>query len=373
MDSESNSTGRELSLSKKILQKSIKSRVDELIKNGNSKAPWVVELDPTTACNLACHDCISANLLNKGGFKKDRIKELAREFKEAGVRAVVLIGGGEPMAHPEFGNLVDYFAKNNIHVGVTSNGTLIRRYLKPLSKAKWVRISMDAGTSEIYKIYRPHRSGISQFDTVIEQMKELQKIKTGKLGYSFLILSMKDKDGKNITNAIDIENAANVAKEIGCDYFEVKPAFEITHFLQSHEKEVNEIVNKQLKKIRSLETENFKIISPFTLEDSLKGNVIQEKKYKKCYSAELRTVISPSGSYVCPYHRGNENLKIGDNNTQSLKEMWSGDQRKKVLDTLVPEKHCRFHCIRHETNKLLEDIIEKKKKVSFDEDFDLFI
>ena len=30
----------------------------------------VVELDPTTACNLACHDCISANLLNQGGFVK---------------------------------------------------------------------------------------------------------------------------------------------------------------------------------------------------------------------------------------------------------------------------------------------------------------
>ena len=31
----------------------------------------VLELDPTTACNLACHDCISANLLNQGGFEED--------------------------------------------------------------------------------------------------------------------------------------------------------------------------------------------------------------------------------------------------------------------------------------------------------------
>ena len=25
----------------------------------------------------------------------------------------------------------------------------------------------------------------------------------------------------------------------------------------------------------------------------------------------MRTVLSPSGAYVCPYHRGNNNLKIG--------------------------------------------------------------
>ena len=87
--------------------------------------PWVVELDPTTACNLACHDCISANLLNQGGIDPSRLLKLADEFKEVGVKAVVLIGGGEPMAHKEFGNLVDAFSKKNIHTGITTNGTLV--------------------------------------------------------------------------------------------------------------------------------------------------------------------------------------------------------------------------------------------------------
>ena len=71
---------------------------------------------------------------------------MAKEFAEIGVKAVVLIGGGEPMAHPEFGTLVDYFYENDIHVGVTSNGTLIHKYLDSLAhRTKWVRISVDAG------------------------------------------------------------------------------------------------------------------------------------------------------------------------------------------------------------------------------------
>ena len=193
-------TGKQLTLKDKLYQKDIQSRIKEFINN-KKVSPWVVELDPTTACNLACHGCISANLLNQGGFERERLKKLAKEFYDCGVKAVVLIGGGEPMAHPEFGTIVDYFHKQGIHVGVTSNGTMTRRYLKQLAyKTKWVRISVDAGTEKVFAKYRPHASGKSLFNNVIDQMTELAKIKTGKLGYSFLILTKNDEDGKFIEN-----------------------------------------------------------------------------------------------------------------------------------------------------------------------------
>ena len=53
-----------LSLFQKIFQKSVIERLKEN-KKSDYPRPWVVELDPTTACNLACHGCISANLLNQ--------------------------------------------------------------------------------------------------------------------------------------------------------------------------------------------------------------------------------------------------------------------------------------------------------------------
>ena len=56
-----------LNLEKKIFQKDIVNRLKE--NSCNASKPWVVELDPTTACNLACHGCISANH-NQGGFKE---------------------------------------------------------------------------------------------------------------------------------------------------------------------------------------------------------------------------------------------------------------------------------------------------------------
>ena len=136
---------------------------------------------------------------NKNYFKKltenyvknlTRIKELAKEFVDIGVKAVVLIGGGEPMAHPEFGTLVDYFYENDIHVGVTSNGTLIHKYAHSLAyHTKWVRISVDAGCEETCQQYRPHASGKSQFNKVIDGMKKLAEGRTTKLGFSFLVCS----------------------------------------------------------------------------------------------------------------------------------------------------------------------------------------
>tara|TARA_B100000686_G_C16798760_1_gene984358 strand:+ start:4027 stop:5139 length:1113 start_codon:yes stop_codon:yes gene_type:complete len=365
---------RELTLQDKLNQKVVRSRIAELIENnGKSVSPWVIELDPTTACNLACHDCISANLLNQGGFDRDRIKDMAREFKDFGIKAVVLIGGGEPMAHPEFGTLVDYFYECGIHVGVTSNGTLIRKNLDSLAKrTKWVRISVDAGSPEIFQKYRPHRSGKSQFNSVIEQMKELSEIKTGKLGYSFLVLSMNSEDNEPETNAIDIQNAANIAKDIGCDYFEVKPSFDMMHFLNTQSEYVNNTVDEQLKNIKKLEDDKFVIISPYTLKESLTGNSNQTKLYKRCLTAEMRTVVTPSGTYVCPYHRGNLNMKIGDSNKDSIKEIWNSKKRKQVMDKLDPTKHCTFHCIRHNSNLVLEKYLEGDQFEVVD-DYDLFI
>ena len=377
-------TNHALNLEKKIFQKDVIERL-KTNKKENTK-PWVIELDPTTACNLACHGCISANLLNQGGFKRERLRQLAKEFNEMGVKAVVLIGGGEPMAHPEFGNIIDYFYENDIHVGVTSNGTLINKYLEQLAyKTKWVRISVDAGSEEMFQKYRPHISGKSQFNKVIEGMREISKIRKTKLGYSFLVLEKKDSDRRPIseggnyveTNATDIFKAAQLAKDIGCDYFEVKPSFDPFHFLNDTSN-LNNIIHSQLDMCETLQDKNFTIISPYTLKRTLEGENTQKKEYSRCLTAEMRTVLSPSGAYVCPYHRGNTNLKIGDPTLETLNEIWHGKQRKEVMEKLDPRKHCEFHCIRHSTNLELEKIdriLESSdhKNLNSIENFDRFI
>jgi MoaA/NifB/PqqE/SkfB family radical SAM enzyme len=367
--------GRELTLEAKLLQGSVQERVRELFGEGPKTGPWVIEMDPTTACNLACHGCISANLLNQGGFERGRIKELAREFKEMGVKAVVLIGGGEPMAHPEFGTLVDYFYENDIHLGLTTNGTLINRHLDRLAqKFQWVRVSVDAGTDETFKDYRPAPNGRSLFKSVIDNMRALSKIRTGKLGYSFLVLSKTNEDGVVVdSNVRDIPEAARLAKDIGCDYFEVKPSFDMMHFLQNHSETVHEVVRRHIEEIAYLEDATFKLISPYTLTEALEGTTVQHKEYKRCLVSDIRTVVAPSGVYVCPYHRGNLNMRLGDANKNTLQSIWNGERRKQVRREMNPSQHCKFHCIRHSSNLLLEKWAKEGMPAQAVANYDLFI
>jgi hypothetical protein len=171
----------------------------------------------------------------------------------------------------------------------------------------------------------------------------------------------------------DIKPAALLAKEIGCDYFEVKPSFDMMHFLVNHSASVHEIVADQLQQIAHLEDANFKIISPYTLGEALDGAATQHKPYTRCLVAQLRTVVAPSGVYVCPYHRGNLNMRLGDANKQSLAYIWGSDKRKSVMKRLNPSIHCAFHCIRHRSNLLLEKWHAEGLSADLIDDYDLFI
>ena len=61
--------------------------------------------------------------------------------------------------------------------------------------------------------------------------------------------------------------AAKLAKEIGCDYFEVKPSFDPFHFLNDTSQTMANIIKDELHKCTPLVDDEFKIISPYTLPE----------------------------------------------------------------------------------------------------------
>lgn len=306
----------EMSLKEKLRQRSFIDFFNKVDWEKGSDGPMVVEFDPTTACNLACPDCINRELLNQGFFSRERIKELTMEMVDAGVKAVVLIGGGEPLIHPEIDWVIDYLGKNNVKIGITTNGLLIDKHIDCISRyASWVRVSVDAATSETFKRIRPDISGKSMFGKLTENMKMFAKVKKGTLGYSFMIYSEGEfdkpngvdslKGNKAFSNVNEIYQAALLAKDLGCDYFEVKPMYNINHFVISQRKDLIARVNEEIEKALSLVDDNFRVLKATKLTKTLSGeDTIEKKDYKRCAVAQLRTLVTPSGVYVCPYFRG---------------------------------------------------------------------
>jgi MoaA/NifB/PqqE/SkfB family radical SAM enzyme len=370
-----------------IINKLYQEFVVEKIKNTDwqkgATNPLVVELDTTEACDLACPGCVSEDIINshKNKFSNERLLQLGRELNEAGVKAVILIGGGEPLAHPAVGSLMKYFGENDIHIGITTNGTFIDRYLDIISEfSSWTRISMDAATEGTYNKLRPSKDGKPKFKHVVENMSKLAKIKKGKLGYSYLIRTEADGFGLE-SNIHEIYDAALLAKDIGCDYFEVKPSYNyaggIDHSLVKHSPVRMQEACEQVGRLDELVTNTFSVIKAINLENSFKGaSIMQYKEYNKCPVTELRTLICPSGVYVCPYWRAKEKYRIGEVNVTSFSEMWHGQRRKEVMDFLDPSKHCPFHCLRHESNLEILNMIkmfDERKDINKIDEYDRFI
>jgi len=345
-----------MNLKNKLYQNRVVERIRDTDWVKGNSSPLVVELDPTAACDLACPGCISEDLVALGNrFSEDRLLELGREFIDCGVKAVILIGGGEPLAHKRIGEFIELMGTNDVHIGITTNGSFIDRHIDVIAEfSKWTRVSMDAATNKVFSVLRPTRGGKSKFEKIVSNMRLLARSKKGKLGYSFLIQTPADGVGI-ISNIHEIYDAALLARDIGCDYFEVKPTYQfrngIPHALMKHAKKSMDAALTEIYRLDELETENFRIMYAINLKYSLAGvEVIQPKNYKACPSTHLRTTVTPTGVYVCPYWRGKDQMLVGDVNRQSFREVWEGPLRHEVMGRLDASKDCNFHCLRHETN-----------------------
>lgn len=364
-----------LALAEKLYQRSIWPDVKKVSRGERLTRPLVVELDTTSFCDLVCPECISKPLLNRARFTRDRLTGIAHELVDAGVRAVILIGGGEPLLHPAIADLLTILGSARIAVGVTTNGTLIDRHIDVLAQyATWTRVSVDAGSAACFAKFRPSRSGENLFSRVIENMRTLGARKKGKLGYSYLLIVRRDEGFGLTHNFNEVLRAALLAREIGCDYFEVKPSYDLNHYLIGQPEELRALLRSQLSSLDTLVTGGFKVIKSsnlkVVLEDEPKE---QEKTYHTCPVSELRTLITPAGLYVCPYHRGEEALRCGDLQNTSFGEAWNGSLRTSVMAKLDPVKDCKFHCIRHHSNQHLLRIRDLLDPPSLVEDYDLFI
>lgn len=373
---------KEMNLKNKLYQDRVVERIAATDWTGGNASPLVVELDPTAACDLACPGCISEDLVALGNrFTGERLMDLGREFIECGVKAVILIGGGEPLAHKKIGEFIELMGTNDIHIGITTNGSFIDRHLDVISKySQWTRVSMDAATDKVFSILRPTKGGKSKFDKIVANMRLLARSKKGKLGYSFLIQTPADGFGI-VSNIHEIYDAAVLARDIGCDYFEVKPTYQfrngVAHALMKHPKDLMQAAAAEIARLDELETDAFKVLYAINLKYSLEGvQVSQPKEYKSCPSTHLRTTVTPTGVFVCPYWRGKDQMQVGDVNHQSFREVWESARRKEVMGRMDVSRDCNFHCLRHETNVTAIDIktrLEKGVEVVRVEEFDRFI
>jgi radical SAM protein with 4Fe4S-binding SPASM domain len=121
------------------------------------KAPVSVVWSLSYKCNLHCMHCYqNASQCSSDELTLDEQLNVVDQLAQAGVSLVVL-SGGEPLANPNLGTLIEKIKKQKMAVSIDSNGVLLDRdivhRLRQLG-VNSVELSLDSATAEAHDRFR---------------------------------------------------------------------------------------------------------------------------------------------------------------------------------------------------------------------------
>lgn len=129
---------------------SVKMLLDkDLIKSATEQRriiPIHMQFSPTNKCNQNCKFCSCSKRNKNLEMDFELAKKIIDKFAQLGTKSVTITGGGEPLLYPKINELIDYFYKKQIKVGMVSNGRVLHTIpAETLNKVVWCRISNDDG------------------------------------------------------------------------------------------------------------------------------------------------------------------------------------------------------------------------------------
>ena len=98
----------------------------------------------TNRCNLNCHFCSCADRDKGLELSLETVTGVLDELKHLGAKAITITGGGEPLLHPHFNEIMRHCRKIGLKVGLVTNGLLLEKFPnETLDILTWCRISSE--------------------------------------------------------------------------------------------------------------------------------------------------------------------------------------------------------------------------------------
>jgi wyosine [tRNA(Phe)-imidazoG37] synthetase (radical SAM superfamily) len=352
-----------------------------LIQEGKKiPQPALITIDPINSCNLKCSWCNADYILkeNQGMISRASFLKIADFLPKwngttkwgKGVDAICIAGGGEPLMNPHVGEFIEKCVENGIEVGVVTNGSLIDKFIEPLSKITWVGVSIDAGTRETFSELKK----ADLFEKTTENIKQLvdyskenkTRLSLNKQGYGVSYKYLLHP--KNIP---EIHEAAKIAKQVGCKNFHMRPVGipwsdikdeSKKEFYSFNEKAIEEF-GKQTKMARELEDENFGV---FGVTHKFDNTFNPANTFKDCYAVFMTGVLMPGSDSnedsftfgLCCDRRGDKKLLLEENITDpnNVAESWGGKKHWDIFRNLGLKSCPR--CTYQPHNQIYEHVIK---------------
>ena len=265
--------------------------------------PLTVSIEPTTACNLRCPECPSglrAFSRATGNLKEDFFRKTIDELYRDLIYLIFYFQG-EPYINPNFLDMVQYAHRKGIYTITSTNG----HFLNDENARKTIEsgldrliISVDGTTQEVYENYR--KAGkldvvLQGARNVVKWKKKLQA-KSPHIIFQFLVVK---------PNQHQIPEIHRLAEEIGIDEVKLKTA-QVYDYKNGHP-----LIPTIDKYARYEQTED----GQFRVKNELLNH---------CWKLWHSCVITWDGKVVpCCFDKDAEH-RLGDLQTQSFQELWSG-------------------------------------------------
>ena len=323
------------------------------LKAGERVAPIYVRIKPTNICNENCYYChyknayLTLDEYNPSDFiPHDKMMEIIDDMRDMGVKAVTFSGGGEPLVYPFIAEAMQKVLDSGIDLSIITNGMMLKEEnAKILSRAKWVRLSIDSCNAALYSKLR----GVpeSWFEHLCGNIKRFSEIKnkTCELGVNFVVT----KD-----NYSSVYEMASLMKSLGANHVKFAPL--ISNETENYHAPFKDHVMQSLKKANGLNDDDFRVIDLYTsdMERIRRGIGTFDRAYTNCYIKNFICIIAANQKvYYCHDKAYLSNGVVGDLHNKRFKDVWFALETTQLFKKFDAHKICAEHCVYDDRNIML--------------------
>lgn len=315
--------------------------------------PIQLQIGPVNFCNHDCTFCYAARSMfdakgtDRTRIDVERLLQIIEEMHGLGLRSATLVGSGEPTLHPRIDEMISGIAVRGVDVGMFTNGSCItERTARAITEhATFVRFSLTGATRKVHDLV--HANG--DFERVLGHVEKLVALRRGKrptYGIQFILASY---------SAEDVVAGAQLAKSLGVDYYEIKPAYVAP---DKPDQLPNTLTIEQavdlMQQAQALEDENFKVYSKAEQVETVFHNR-DDRAYDDCPGHKTCAVLEADlDLYICVNQKIPE-FRFGNLSEHSFKEVWHGPRRREILAKLNVHE-CVPRCRMDPLNKIVHEI-----------------
>ncbi len=307
--------------------------------------PYHMSIGFISKCNHNCRWCYIDYAKQGIAIDRETLLNALREAHEQwGLKAVTIVGMGEPTLHPDFVKLIHGIRDIGLETGLFTNGSrLTGDIAQSLLTATFVRVSLDAATPEIHHCCH-QTNDFREIVKNIENFVRLRgKLKLPTIGIQFAACHL---------NKNDIIKMAELAVDLGVDYLSYKPVYKNKHNPDHPQNELDLNEARQLlgkaKEIAAGRLEVYTKVKQF--HDVLGED--EDRPYSKCRAHSISPYIEEDGAVAFCGNIYPDSI-IGNINKNFLAEIWYGEKHCQAIAD-INMKNCVKGCKYHRLNMILE-------------------